>query len=377
VRSSFRFVPFISLWLLCLSSAAMTSAAPVPPGSGSSINQVTSTYENATITEDVNLRGVVAVKGSLTVAAQATVRIEPGTEIRFSTARGSSQLPRLVVMGRIQAVGTLDRPILFTVNSPSPLQKGSWGGILLLSSEKRNQMEHGRIEGAETAFEGRFSTISLKSVSITHSKTGLLLRDSTAGVTASSFSDCDTGIEANDSELDLRDTTIAQNRWGASLARSSVVMSSVTVTGNRQHGIQAEEGRIKMTSCEVSGNGVGAHIKGGEGQLFMCRFVRNIDTALYLAAARLKINRCRIAENLRDGLKLSDGRATVWGNAISGNGGYNLVNAGAESISAPQNWWGTADEASLKSKLFDASLNGRIGTVNVFPWLLEKPELPP
>ena len=60
----------------------------------------------------------------------------------------------------------------------------------------------------------------------------------------------------------------------------------------------------------------------------MCRFMRNIETALHLAAARLKINRCQITDNLRDGLKLEDGRATVWGNSFSGNGGYNLVNAG-------------------------------------------------
>ncbi len=377
VPSSFRFVLFISLCLPCLSLAATTSATPVLQGPRPVVNQVTSVYENATITEDLSLRGVVAIKGALTVAPQATLRIEPGTEIRFSAAKGSSQLPRLVVMGRIQAVGTLDRPILLSSASLSPVKKGVWGGILLLSSEKRNQLEHGRIEGADVAFEGRFSTISLKSVSITQSKTGLALRDSTANMTSSSISDCDTGVEAHDSELELRDTTIAQNRRGAALLRSAVVMSSVTVTGNSQHGILAEEGRIKMTSCEVSGNGVGAHIKGGEGQLFMCRFVRNIDTALHIATARLKVNRCQIAENLRDGLKLADGRATVWGNSFSGNGGYNLVNTGPESITVAQNWWGAADEASLKGKIFDASINGRIGAVNVFPWLLEKPALLP
>jgi hypothetical protein len=377
VRSSFRFVLFISLCLPCLSLAATPSAAPVPQSPRPVVSQITSVYENATITEDLSLRGVVAIKGALTVAPQATLRIEPGTEIRFSAVKGSSQLPRLVVMGRIQAVGTLDRPILLSSTSVSPVKKGAWGGILLLSSEKRNQLEHARIEGAEVALEGRFPSSALKSVSFTQSKTGLSLRDCTANVMSSSISDCDTGVEAHDSELELRDTAVAQNRRGTALIRSSVVMSSVTMTGNSQHGIMTEEGRIKMTSCEVSGNGVGAHIKGGEGQLFMCRFVRNIDTALHIATARLKVNRCQISENLRDGLKLADGRATVWGNAFSGNGGYNIVNTGPESITVAQNWWGAADEASLKSKIFDASLNGRIGVVNVFPWLLEKPALLP
>ena len=371
--SSLRFFLFISLWMLQISPAAMAAAAPLQPV----VPQTPLAYENTTITEDVSWRGSVVVKGALVVAPQATLRIEPGSEIRFMTTKGSRQVPRLVVMGRIQAVGTLDHPILFSSNSTTSPNNGAWGGILLLSSEKRNQLEHCRIESAETALEGRFSSITLKSVAISASITGVLLRDSTAGVSQSSVSGCETGIEAHDSELELRDSTLAQNRRGAALFRTAATMSSVTVSGNSLHGILAEEGRIKLTSCEVSGNGVGAQIKGGEGQLFMCRFVRNSETALHLAAARMKVNRCRITENLRDGLKLEDGRATIWGNTFGGNGGYNLVNAGSEIISAPLNWWGAGDEASVKSKLSDITRDGRSGVVNVFPWLLEKPALLP
>ena len=375
--SSFRSGLVISLCIISLCTAVTTLAATVPQSRKPLDAQIPAIYENVTIIEDVIWRGSVVVKGALVVAPQATLRIDPGTEIRFMAAKGSRQLPRLVVMGRIQGVGTLDHPILFTSNTATPVKKGAWGGILLLSSEKRNQLEHCRIENTEAALEGRFSIISMKSVAITSSMTGIVLRDSTAVVSQSSISACETGIEAHDSELDLRDSTIAQNRRGAALFRSSVVMSSVTLTGNSQHGILAEEGRIKLTSCEFSGNGVGASIKGGEGQLFMCRFMRNLETALHLASARLKVNRCQITENLRDGLKLEDGRATIWGNSFSGNGGYNLVNAGPENISAPLNWWGAADEPSLKGKLADVTRDGRFGVVNVFPWLLEKPALLP
>ena len=377
MRSFFRFVLIMSLWLLQLCPAAITLAASEPQSSGPVVTRIPTVYENATITEDVIWRGTVLVKGSLVVAPQATLRIEPGTEIRFTAAKGSGQLPRLIVMGRIQGAGTPDKPILFTSDSAAPVNIGTWGGILLLSTEKRNQLEHCRIEYAETALEGRFSSISLKSVSITLSLTGVILHDSTAGVTLSNISDCETGMEAHDSELDMRDSSIARNRRGAALFSSSVVMSSMTVTGNSRHGILAEEGRIKMTSCEISGNGVGAYIEGGEGQLFMCKFVRNIETALHLAAARLKVNRCQISENFRDGLKLDDGNATIWGNIFSGNGGFNLVNAGPESISASLNWWGAGDESSVMSKLFDVTRDGRLGVVNVFPWLLEKPVLLP
>jgi len=218
--------------MLSLCPPAPSSAAPVPLSLKPVVPQIPVAYENATITEDVSWRGSVVVKGALVVAPQATLRIEPGTAIRFMASKGSRQLPRLVVMGRIEGLGTLDHPILFTSGSATPLKKGAWGGILLLSSEKRNQLEHCRIESAEAALEGRFSTVSLKSVAITSSITGVILRDSTAGVSQSSVSGCETGIEAHDSELELRDTAIARNRRGAVLFRSSVTMSSVSVTGN-------------------------------------------------------------------------------------------------------------------------------------------------
>lgn len=377
MRSSFRLGLFISLWMLYLFPAAMVSAAPVPQRLGPVDPSVPVAYENATITEDVSWRGSVIVKGALVVAPQATLRIEPGTVIRFVAATGSSQRPGLVVMGRIQAVGSSDQPILFASAAASMHKKGAWGGILLLSSEKRNQLEHCRIEGAEAAIEGRFSSVSLISVAISSATTGVVLRDSTVGMSQSSVFGCDTGIEIHDSELELRDTVIDRNRRGAVLFRSSVTMSSVSVTDNSLLGILAEEGRIKLTSCEVSGNGVGAYFKGGEGQLFMSRFKRNSVTGLHLAAARLKINRCRITENLRDGLQVEDDRATVWGNAFGGNGGYDLVNAGTDRISAPLNWWGAADEAAVNGRLSAITRDGRSGEVNVYPWLLEKPSLLP
>jgi hypothetical protein len=72
-------------------------------------------------------------------------------------------------------------------------------------------------------------------------------------------------------------------------------------------------------------------------------------------------------------VRLEDGRSSLWGNSFSGNGNYNLINAGSETVSAVQNWWGAADEPSITAKLLDATRDGRHGRVNIFPWLQEKP----
>jgi hypothetical protein len=159
--------------------------------------------------------------------------------------------------------------------------------------------------------------------------------------------------------------------------RSSVVMSSVIVTGSSQQAILSEDCRIKFNSCEISDNAVGARISGGEGQVYLSNFVRNRDTALHLVAARVKISRNQISNNMRDGLKLEDDRATVWGNSITFNGGYNLVYSGQDMMNAVQNWWGTNDDASITAKIYITAGVQRSRLVNVFPWLPEKPAIFP
>jgi len=374
--NSFLILLLCTLWMLSPAGVSTLYAAPAPQDRKSVSDQVSTTYVNSTFTEDVSWRGTILVKGFVVVAPQATLRIEPGTMIRFMASDGSKQLPRLVVMGRIQSVGTVDSPILFAPHQ-AVSNRGDWGGVLLLSSEKRNQLEHCRIEGAETGLEARFSTFTAKKLTITRSTTGCSLRDSIVTLTAPDITACDTGVEAHDSEVELRDATLSANRRGMLLYRSSVVMTAVAVTGSTGQAIATDDCRLKITSCEISGNAVGARIVGGEGQVVLSRFVRNRDTALHLAASRLKISRCQITDNARDGLRLEDDRAAIWGNAISDNGGFNLVYTGSDSIHALQNWWGTSKEASVVAKISVAAGIRPSPAVHVFPWLSEKPAIFP
>jgi hypothetical protein len=109
----------------------------------------------------------------------------------------------------------------------------------------------------------------------------------------------------------------------------------------------------------------------------MTSFQRNKRSALYLIGSRVKIQRCQFADNSQDAVRTEDGLALLMNNAFSGNGGFNLYNAGNEDVSARQNWWGTTDLKKISRKISDRSHDKNVGIVLIFPWLNEKPQLTP
>lgn len=337
--------------------------------------QATAVYDGAVLTEDVTWSGSILVKGFVVVAPQATLRIDPGTVVRFA-ATATQQLPNLVVQGRLHAAGSSERPITLTSDRPRPA-RGSWGGIVFLSTEKRNLLEHCRIEYADTGIDVRFSTITLKGVSIVQAQTALLSHDAVVQMTGGTVSESETGIEIHNSEFDGRDTTVDSCQRGWVLNKSAVLLAAPKIMNNRQTGLEADECRIKITGGEISGNALGARIKGEEGQIFMSRFQRNKLTALHLIGSRVKIQRCLFAENRQDALRTEDGWALLLNNAFIYNSGFNLYNAGREVVSARQNWWGDTDPSLIGQKIYDAARDRNSGTVHVFPWLNEKPPLMP
>jgi hypothetical protein len=329
-------------------------------------------YENATITEDVTWSGSVLVRGYLVIAPQATVRIEPGTVVRFMRSPLLRQTARLVVMGRLHCDGAAGRPVLFTPNVAEP-DRGDWGGILLLSSEKRNRLDHLRIEGAATGIEASFSTLSGTDVGITRSTVGMLLRDSSASLTQADIHDCETGLETLDSEIDLRESALTGNRRGITARRATLILLSVSLKENEQSGITAADCRVRLTSCRVMANGGGARLAGSEGQITGTRFVANRGVGLELLDTRIKVHQNLFAETSGDGIRVNDGRSLIWGNSFEGNRGYNLALTGLDRIVAVGNWWGSATERTIAKKLLDAAQDPRSGQIVYFPWLPEKP----
>lgn len=380
---------YLHTLLTCLSVLIFATASPidsiaaqVSADSTSSdklrmvVKQGDLSYENATLTEDVTWRGTVVIRGALVVSPQTTVRIEPGTVIRFSKSAISRQIPRMVIMGRLQCNGKPDKPVVFTSGNPEAA-KSDWGGLLFIATEKRNQMEHFRIEGADTAIEAHYSHLAINGASIGSSSAGILLHDSVSNLVKIDISGLDTALEAHNSEVDLREGVLSNNNKGIAAKGSTIAVASISITGSKFQGLATDECRVRIRSCEFSGNTTGASFIGGEGQVFWSRFTNNRELGLELTGARIKVSNSLFSMNQRDGIKVNDSRSLIIGNSFIKNGGYNLVNSSKENVVAVQNWWDSKEESGITEKISDAGKNMQSGRVVVSPWLMQKPSLLP
>lgn len=329
-----------------------------------------------TVAEDMVLRGTVLIKGSLVIAPQATLRIDPGTIVRFAPATGSEELPRLVIQGRIVASGTVLQPIVIgSVFRESAA--GDWGGIVLLNSEKKNSLDHCRIEGSQSGIEAHFSRFSGRGLSITHARAGIILFDSEASLQGSTINRCDTGCKLSDSELDLRDSTVRENRLGIVAQRSSFTLNSVNIAYNSQEGVLTDQCRFKLSGSQFTHNRCGIKLTGGDGQIFLCRFFKNRENGVELAQVRIRITNSTFSQNTGFGMVLENARGSIVGSAFSDNRGGNLQNRGSELFAALLNWWGSSDERLIAAGIVDQDRMGATLRVPFMPFLKERPATAP
>lgn len=342
----------------------------------STITRADTVMVGRTLNEDTVLRGTVLVKGSLVVAPQATLRLEPGAILRFQRPAGAAQNPRLVVQGRLVCAGTLQKPVVIGAAFDEN-QAADWGGLLLLSTEKKNSLDYCRVEGAEVGIEARYSQFSGRGLEVARSREGVALYDSVATLQAATVSRCDVGLIASDSELDLREVTLRENRQGASVIRSSLVMTTCLLRGNSQEGLVADQCRFRMSGCSAVDNRIGILLKGGDGQLLQCRFALNRESGLAATGARVRITHSSFQDNLGAGLRLEGARGSVTQSSFSLNRGGNLVNTGFDGFAAVLNWWGTAEAARIAEGIQDASRATGMARISFVPFLLTRPALAP
>ena len=331
-------------------------------------------YRNQAISEDVTWRGEVLVEGVVSIAAQTTLTIEPGTVVRFRRTEDDGGVnPLLFIQGRIQAIGTPDRPILFSSAFAEPLA-GDWQGIVIMSSGKKNLLEHCRIAGAETGVEAFFSTVTMKNVLFSGCGVGARLQDCLVVMTGGGASGCGVGLHILDSEADLRDMNFSANLQALVVEKSSLYLGGGTFYGNEQEALKADASRLRIIGNSFSANGNGAALSLCEGTVSANKILKNNGHGLLLVKSRLKVTGNEIARNGKNGLRVEDGKAVAWGNTITANGDYDIYNGGSEDFKAPGNWWGDVTPSAIGNRIYDRRNDAARGKVHYLPMLPSKPQ---
>ena len=128
-----------------------TDTGVIPPTS-TTVDVTTDIKANTTWSADK----IYLLKGIINVTTGATLTIQAGTLIKGDKAtKGTLVIDR---GGKIEAIGTVEKPIVFTSNQPAGARSSSdWGGIVLLGKAPNNQGTDQPIEGISTALgEGKY-----------------------------------------------------------------------------------------------------------------------------------------------------------------------------------------------------------------------------
>lgn len=149
-KSILSILAFSTLTSIFVACSNKTEETPTPVVPKSTTVEVTGEIKsNKTWSAD----SIYLLKGFVYVSNGATLTIKPGTIIKGDKA---SKGTLIITRGsKIQAVGTVDKPIVFTSALPSGgRSQGDWGGIIILGKAPVNQGNDVKIEGGLTAPTG-------------------------------------------------------------------------------------------------------------------------------------------------------------------------------------------------------------------------------
>ncbi len=117
-----------------------------PPVASNTVEVTGDVAANATWTADK----IYVLKGNVFVTSNATLTIQPGTIIKGD--KGTKGALIVTRGAKIMAVGTADKPIVFTSSIVAGARKeGDWGGVILLGKAQNNLGTSVPIEGISDA----------------------------------------------------------------------------------------------------------------------------------------------------------------------------------------------------------------------------------
>ncbi len=361
----------LCLLLLCLPSAALAAEELVYRGAH-------------TLIEDTVWDGPVLVDGILTVAAGVTLEIRPGSRIRFtrfdSNGDGIGE-HEIFSQGTIRAIGTAERPVIFTSAEDSP-RRGDWGAINMMVNEEDNYLEHCVVEYGYRGFHAHFSRARLTSSLFRENQRGAQFQESQVVIDGCRFIDNTNGVQFRDSRVTLKQTQISGGHWGLRTVYSDLRMEDCVVTDNLVNGVNLRDSTLDASGNRISGNRRGLYLQRSKGRVVANILADNSEHGIFLEDSEVEVRGNRVTGNGRAGMRWLNSRGRLSGNLVAENGEYALINDGANDIDARGNWWGASAAAAIAETVRDGSDRPGLGLVDVRealpqpPPLIELPERP-
>lgn len=319
------------------------------------------------------------INGTLEIASGATLKIQPGTEVRFNSGA------KLLVKGELQVLGTVSDPVMLTLNTASSTA-ARWGGI----------------EFADSSTDANFSNDTYQSGSIIQNaiikfSEGIKCDDASPYIANNQFLNNTVGVNvvgttgsaggmvmdttsssSNASKLKtirIYNNTFSDSGIGIIINRNNGQDYIVTPVGYDYLGNQLATSYLDKNT--ISGSTVGIQVTNGDGNVITNNTIRyNSGAALTLAAASRSnavqnndlnnnafgivsasnasfIAQNNIKNNSDTGVVITQKPLLLAYNNIYNNKKYNLSNS-VYNLDAAKNYWGSADSAAVASSFLTA-----------------------
>ena len=327
------------------------------------------------ILQDTIWQDEVLIDGVLTVAPGVTLEIRPGTTVRFtfrdSNGDGIGE-NEIFSQGILKAIGTKEKPILFTSAMENP-QPGAWGAVNMLMSEAENNLQYAIFEYGYRGFHAHFAKAAISDSIFRRNLRGLQFQESTVTIDRCQIKDNLNGMQFRDSVVLLRDSVVSGSYWGIRGVYNELTLSGCRIENNRINGVNLRDSSLQASDNHIVGNRKGLYLQRSQVNLYGNSFIDNSEHGLYLEESSGAVNANQISGNGRAGLRALNFRGEITGNVIISNGEYALQNDGKDGLNVSGNWWGTADVDQIAALIRDKRDRPGLGPVDASGPLKNEP----
>jgi parallel beta-helix repeat protein len=314
--------------------------------------------------------GTIEIDGVVQFDTGTTLTIKPGTTVRFTktdTDKDGIGENEIYVQGRLLALGTKEKPVVFTSaeNEPRP---GDWGAVNIMVSEgETNVIENCVIEYGYRGFHMHFSKGRVTGCTMRNNYLGIQCQDSELEVTGCNITGNRGAIVFKDSKLLIKDNVIADNYWGIRFLYGEVELTGNRITGNMVNGVTFRENKVKATGNVLTGNRTGFSADTAELTLSGNVITDSVESGVYLKHSTGTVTGCDISGNGDSGISVEDSNVRISGNDITGNRNFGIDNNGAMDVDARGNWWGIVEGPAVSAMVYDKSDRPGLGSVLYSP----------